>query len=339
VSARRTLAVSRRLLAGFRRDRRTLALLFVVPLVILALLGYLMRGTASEARIGVVGAGELAAALESSRQVQASPMTAPEAAGKLRSGEIAGYVVLGAGLPTIYLEGSQPSLNGAVIAAVAGAAPGPRPVLRYLYGGPSLDALDYFGAGFIGLVVFFLVYVVTSVAFLRERSSGTLERLMATPLRRIEIVLGYMVAFTAVALVQSAFVLVFSLYLLRIHNAGNVGLIFLFEALLALAAVNTGIFLSGFARTEFQAVQFIPLVVLPQVLLSGIVFPVLTEPGPLQGLSNVLPLTYDVYGLRDVMVKGFGLEHGALQLDLAVVGAFAVLMLLAAGATLRRRIA
>lgn len=334
MSRRRTLAVTRRGLAGFRRDRRTLALLFVVPLVVLGLLGYLMRGGATDVKVGVVG-GHLAL----SSSVTAREMSAAEADRELRSGEIAGYVVIGAGHPDVYLEGSQPALNAAVIGALESASPGRRPAVHYLYGGPSLDTLDYFGAGFIGLVVFFLVYVVTSVAFLRERSSGTLERLMATPLRRLEIVLGYMLAFTAVAVAQSVFVLLFSLYALRIHNSGNVGLIFVFEALLAVAAVNTGIFLSGFARTEFQAVQFIPLVVLPQVLLSGIVFPVITEPGPLQLLSNVLPLTYDVYGLRDVMVKGLGLESGGLQLDLAVVAGFAVLMLLAAGATLRRRVA
>ena len=339
MSARRTLAVTRRVLAGFRRDRRTLALLFVVPLVILALLGYLMRGAGSDVKIGVVGGGPLAAALGASTKVDAKPMTASQAQAALRSGSIAGYLSLDPALPAVYLEGSQPSLNDDVLAALAAAVGGPRPAIHYLYGGPSLDTLDYFGAGFIGLVVFFLVFVVTSVAFLRERSGGTLERLMATPLRRLEIVFGYTLAFTAVALVQSLFVLLFSLYALRIHNSGNVGVIFLFEALLAIAAVSTGIFLSGFARTEFQAVQFIPLVVLPQVLLSGIVFPVITEPAPLQVLSNVLPLTYDVYGLRDVMVKGAGLGSGGLQLDLAVVAAFAVVMLLAGGATLRRRIA
>jgi ABC-2 type transport system permease protein len=93
-----------------------------------------------------------------------------------------------------------------------------------------------------------------------------------------------------------------------------------------------------FARTEFQAVQFIPLVIVPQVLLSGILFPVGTEPGPLQYVSNVLPLTYAVYGLRDVMLKGSDLLSPALQLDALVVLAFAILMVLAATATLRRRL-
>src|SRR6202043_2271520 len=196
-----------------------------------------------------------------------------------------------------------------------------------LYGGPRFDTLDYFGAAFIGLVVFFLVFVITAVAFLRERGQGTLERLMASPLRRAEIVLGYMLGFTVLALVQSAEVLAFSLLVLHVHNVGNVALIFLLEALMAIAAVNLGIFLSMFARTEFQAVQFIPLVIVPQVLLSGILFPVSTEPKPLQYISDALPLTYAVSGLRDVMLKGADLTWPALQLDAGVVAAFCVLVI------------
>jgi ABC-2 type transport system permease protein len=108
---------------------------------------------------------------------------------------------------------------------------------------------------------------------------------------------------------------------------------------MAIAAVNLGIFLSMFARTEFQAVQFIPLVIVPQFLLSGILFPVSSEPKPLQILSDVLPLTYAVNGLRDVMVRGADLTSGSLQLDVGVVLGFVVLLVLAAVATLRRRIA
>jgi ABC-2 type transport system permease protein len=94
-----------------------------------------------------------------------------------------------------------------------------------------------------------------------------------------------------------------------------------------------------FARTEFQAVQFIPLVIVPQVLLSGVVFPISTEPGWLQYFSNVLPLTYAVNGLRDVMLKGSGLDAPSVQLDTAVVVGFTLLLIAAAAATLRRRIA
>jgi ABC-2 type transport system permease protein len=94
-----------------------------------------------------------------------------------------------------------------------------------------------------------------------------------------------------------------------------------------------------FARTEFQAVQFIPLVIVPQMLLAGIIFPISTEPGPLQALSRVLPLTYAVEGLRNIMIKGADLSWSSLQLDVGVVLGFCVLVIFAGAATLRRRIA
>lgn len=360
----RVRAVTRRILSQFRHDRRTLGLLFVVPLVILALLGYLLRGGAGHTAMGVVNldqgpiGGRIADSLVHSSRVNASQMDAATAEAKLTDGAIAGYVVLpsdlsakavsgGALSPEVHLEGTQPApdadviqaLNQALISALAGSGPKLTPKISYLHGGSGLDTLDYFGPAFIGLVIFFLVFVVTSVSFLRERSQGTLERLMASPLRRGEIVLGYMLGFGLVALVQSLLVLVFALTVLRIHNEGNVLLVFLLEALLAIGAVNLGIFLSMFARTEFQAVQFIPVVLLPQVLLSGILFPISSEPGPLQYISNVLPLTYAVYGMRDVMLKGARLGSSGLLLDLGVAVLFAAAMIVLASTTLRRRVA
>src|SRR6266704_6435204 len=364
MSGRRVGAITKRILQQFRRDHRTLGLLFGAPLVILALLGYLLRGGGDVPRMGVVNldggplGGIVASTLMSSKTVSASSLAQADAEGKLRSGDIAGYVLLPSDFsvkaqqsrliaPEIHLEGSQPGLSQSILQAVsqsfvglAGQSGGSPFAARitFLYGGPSFDTLDYFGAAFIGLVVFFLVFVITAVAFLRERGQGTLERLMASPLRRAEIVLGYMLGFTVLALVQSAEVLAFSLLVLHVHNVGNVALIFVLEALMAIAAVNLGIFLSMFARTEFQAVQFIPLVIVPQLLLAGIIFPVSSEPKALQYLSDVLPLTYAVNGMRDIMVKGADLTWSSLQLDAAVVAGFCIALIAAGTATLRRRL-
>ncbi len=363
MSGHRVAAITRRLLQGFRRDRRTLALLFVAPLVILGLLGYLIRGSTASPAVGIANEDQgplgamFASALERSSLITATTIQASDGDAKLKDGSLVAYIVFPADFssraqagtvgPEVHLEGSQPGTSAPVLQALqqalaSVAATGPvhfEPQVHYLYGGPGFDTLDYFGAAFIGLIVFFLVFVITIVAFLNERSQGTLERLMASPLRRGEIVLGYMLGFTVLALIQSAEVLVFSLAVLKVHNQGNVILIFTIEALMALTAVNLGIFLSMFARTEFQAVQFIPLVIVPQVLLSGILFPVSTEPRPLQVVSDVLPLTYAVNGLRDVMVKGADLTWASLQLDAGVVAGFCVLLIVAGVATLRRRIA
>lgn len=371
MSAQRVRAITVRLLRQFRRDRRTLALLFLAPLLILSLLGYLLRGGGSVPAIAVVNQDQgplgllVDRELHASKLVSAADTSLAEADAELHDGSIAGYVRFPTDFsqralqghviePFIRLEGSQPDLSQTVLqavtsaftsvaaqAAAAGSAQAIRfaPLVSSLYGGPGFDTLDYFGAGFIGLVVFFLVFVITAVAFLRERGQGTLERLMASPLRRGDIVLGYMAGFTVLALIQAVEVLVFSLLVLHVHNQGNVGLLLLMEALMAIGAVNLGIFLSMFARTEFQAVQFIPLVIVPQVVLSGIVFPVVTEPGPLRVISSVLPLTYAVGGMRDIMVKGADLSWPALQADYAVVLGFCLLVIVAGALTLRRKIA
>jgi ABC-2 type transport system permease protein len=365
MSWHRIAAITNRLLHQFRRDRRTLALLFVAPIVILGLLGYLMRGSATAPNVGIANEDQgplgamITSALEHSTTISATTINAADGDSRLKDGSLVAYIVFPSDFsqkaqqstiaPEVHLEGSLPGTTSTVLQAfqqaigTLSAGPGAalhfQPQLHYLYGGSGFDLLDYFGAAFIGLIVFFLVFVITTVSFLRERSQGTLERLMASPLRRGEIVIGYMLGFTVIALVQSAEVLVFSLAVLKVHNQGNVLMIFGLEALMAVGAVNLGIFLSMFARTEFQAVQFIPLVVVPQFILSGILFPVATEPRALQVVSDVLPLTYAVSGIRDVMIKGADLTWPSLQLDTGVVAGFCVLLIVAGVATLRRRIA
>jgi ABC-2 type transport system permease protein len=366
MSRHRIAAITRRLLQGFRRDRRTLALLFVAPIVILGLLGWLMRGSSSTPTVGIANEDSgplgavIASSLENSSKITTTRIASAEGEAKLKDGSLDAYIVFPADFsqqaqsgniaPQVNLEGSQPGLNAPVLQALQEATVAAasqvtgrnvhfQPNVVYLYGGPEYDTLDYFGAAFIGLAVFFLVFVVTIVSFLNERTQGTLERLMASPLRRGEIVIGYMLGFSVLALIQSIEVLVFALGILRIQNQGSVALIFGMEALMAIAAVNLGIFLSMFARSEFQAVQFIPLVIVPQVLLSGIIFPVSSEPQFLQYVSNVLPLTYAVNGMRDIMVKGADLTSQSLQLDFAVIVGFSVLLIAAGTATLRRRVA
>jgi ABC-2 type transport system permease protein len=369
MSLRRTLAITARLMAQFRHDPRTLAILFVTPLLVLTLFALLFRADVPDPRVGVIVDGSdafstnLAEALDESDAITAVRLTEdddPEAL--VRDGSIDAYIVIptiatGPNTIQVVVEGTDPRVSATVPAALQTAVleglsqaletlpsrlmePELSVDVRSVYGGDEgLDTLDLFGGPFIGLLVFFLVYVVTSVSFLRERSLGTLERLMASPLRRAEIVLGYMLGFMVVALVQSAEVLLFGLLVLDLYNAGSIWLLFGIEVLLALGAVNLGILLSTFARTEFEAVQFIPLVIVPQLLLSGLIVPVSSEPEWLQVVSNVLPLTYAVNALQEVMLRGADLSSAAVQRDLAVLAGFCVLVIGAASLTLRREVA
>jgi ABC-2 type transport system permease protein len=369
MSLRRTFAITRRLLSQFRHDRRTLAILFVAPVFILWLFSLLFSGQSNPANLAVVNrdSGPLGAAivgeLESSTLVIVTTPSEADAAAQLEDGSVNAYLLLPADLSAgamsgtlrlaLQVRGTDPGAESAAARALSEALPGaiarlvpegsftPPTIdveVSNLFGGDSVDTIDLFGSPFIGLLVFFLVYLVTSVAFLRERSQGTLERLMASPLQRSEIVLGYMIGFTLIALVQSAEVLLVGITVVGIDNAGNLLLVFGIEALLAWGAINLGIFLSTFARSEFQAVQFIPLVIVPQILLSGVLVPVSSEPDWLQVVSNVLPLTYAVEGLKAVMLEGRGLESTTVLVDIGVLAGFAVLTLVAASATLRRTV-
>jgi len=168
---------------------------------------------------------------------------------------------------------------------------------------------------------------------------GTLERLMASPVSKIEIALGYMLGFTTFALVQSLMVLLFTIFVLQIHYSGNLLLVFLIEVIITVGSVNMGIFLSTFARNELQVIQFIPLVIVPQFLLSGVIWPFDEMPVLLQAIGRVLPLTYANDAMRSVMIKGFGMSDFGLLTDLAILTVFAALQIWLATLTLRREIA
>ena len=196
------------------------------------------------------------------------------------------------------------------------------------------SVLDRIAPALLAVFVLFFVFVLTGVSFLRERAQGTLERLLATPVRRADILVGYMLGFLIFATLQSVVILLFTILVLRIDYQGGIWQVVAVLMLLIVVAVSMGIFISTFARNEFQVVQFIPVVLAPQIFLSGVIIPVDQMPWVLQRISQVLPLTYAVEGLTEIMLKGKGL--GDVIVDLAVLAAFGVALLAAAAATLRR---
>ena len=207
-------------------------------------------------------------------------------------------------------------------------------LLRYLFDAQP-HVFDRVGSTMLGIFPFITMFVVTSVTMLRERVTGTLERLMTMPIAKLDILLGYALAFALVAIVQSTVVSLISFGLLDLHVAGS------HVAVIALAVGNAtlgmalGLFASAFARTEFQAVQFMPAIVFPQVLLSGLFVPRADMARWLQLLSDVLPLTYAYDALARVTL---GLELGGrFTLDVSVTIGATLLALALGAATLRRR--
>ncbi|MET9327517.1 ABC transporter permease [Tsukamurella sp. NPDC003166] len=189
----------------------------------------------------------------------------------------------------------------------------------------------------LGVLPFALMFIVTSIAMQRERVSGTLERLLTTPLAKADLLLGYAVAFSLAATVQAAVATAVAVYLLGMGTAGSVWLVVLIAVVDAWLGVALGLLFSAFARTEFQAVQFMPIVVVPQLFLCGLFVPHDAMPGWLQGIADVLPMTYAVQALQEVGANAS--PTGTMWTSLAVVAGFAVAALALAAATLQRRVA
>jgi ABC-2 type transport system permease protein len=194
--------------------------------------------------------------------------------------------------------------------------------------------LDYIAPALLATLALFFGFLLTGISFLRERSQGTLERLMASPVSRLDIVLGYMLGFFLFALLQTLIIVLFTIYALDVQYKGDLWQIFVFQIIVLIGAINLGIFISAFARNEFQMVQFIPLIILPQVFLCGLLWDVDKMNDVLQWIAKFLPLTYAVEGMRDIMLNGKSLLD--VGFDLAVLAAFAVGISIITALTLRR---
>ena len=202
-----------------------------------------------------------------------------------------------------------------------------------------LPAHDFatFGPPLLGIFPLLIMFLITSVTTLRERSGGTLERLLSMPVAKADIVGGYALAFGVLGALQAVVVAGFSFWVLGLAAAGpgwQLGLLAVVQALLGTAL---GLFVSAFAATEFQAVQFMPAVLIPQLLLCGLIVPVAALPTVARWIADVLPLTYAMNAVREVM--RFDHPTAAFWSNLAIVGLFVVALLVAGAATLRRRTA
>jgi ABC-2 type transport system permease protein len=199
---------------------------------------------------------------------------------------------------------------------------------------PDLSTLNYIAPALLATIALFFSFLITGISFLRERSQGTLERLMATPASQLDIVIGYLLGLSVFALLQTLIAFFFTVYALGVSYHGDLWQILIFQFVIIIGSVNLGIFTSTFARNEFQVIQFIPLIIIPQVFLGGVLWPVEQMPQYLQWLSNILPLTYAVSGLRDIMLSGKSLLD--VGLDLSVLVGFTLLTSILAALTTRR---
>jgi len=196
------------------------------------------------------------------------------------------------------------------------------------------ETFDRVGGPLVGIFPFVLMFVITSITMLRERTTGTLERLMTLPISKLDLLLGYGLAFALVATVQALITATVAFGLLGLDVEGSVVVVVAFAVLNALLGMSLGLFASAFAQTEFQAVQFMPAFVLPQFLLCGLLVPRDQMAPLLEWISYALPLTWAVDGLQRAVAGG---DAGRVLLDAAIVIGVTVLALALGAATLRRR--
>ncbi len=380
-------ALFRRVTQEIRRDRPSLALLFVAPVLITGLVTFILREGEEPVVDAVVvneagQVGELVvSALTPVLVEQGGSVTeighGDPGQSALREGAARALVEdktasiavilppdLGTGAsPTITLitngldptgESSQvAALQRALQTATTGALGVALPTIEHdtVYGTPSDDPMTVYAPAIVGFFAYFFVYILTGVSFLRERTGGTLERLMATPVRRLEVVSGYTLGFGLFATLQVGVLLLWTLASVQVPAigplpefsiglgipvAGNPLLAYLVVVVTALGAVSLGIFLSTFARTELQVIQFIPIVMVPQFLLSGVLFPISSLPAIVVPFTVIMPMTYAVDGLRQVFIAGADLGTTALQIDLLILTGFALLFAAIASLTIRR---
>jgi ABC-2 type transport system permease protein len=378
MNPRRLRALFLRVVQEIRRDRPSLGLLFIAPILMTGLLTFILREgdtpAVSAALVNDAGApgAVVVGALRSALEAAGVTVTGPEEAAartSVENGDTSVAIILpadlaGGGAITVLTNGLDPTgeasqlgvVEQALVTAATNVVGGTLPEIRHetVWGVPSDDPIAPFAPAIVGFFAYFFVYILTGVSFLRERTGGTLERLMATPVTRGEVVGGYTLGFGLFATIQVAILLTWALGTVHVPAIGPlpefaiglgvaVGgsplLAFLVVLLLAVGAVSLGIFLSTFARTELQIVQFIPVVLVPQFLLSGVLFPVTSLPSVLQPLVAIMPLNYAVNGLRQVFIRGADLGTSALQLDLVVLAVIAVFFAVIASLTIRRDIA
>jgi ABC-2 type transport system permease protein len=209
-------------------------------------------------------------------------------------------------------------------------------LLWWMFDGNAL-VFNRFGPPLLALFPFIVMFLVTSVTTLRERSSGTLERLLSMPLGKADLLLGYAIAFGLVALAQAALAVGLTVGLLGLEVTGPVWMLTVVAVLDAVLGTTLGLFVSAFAETEFQAVQFMPALVLPQILLCGLFVARDALPEVLDVLSDAMPLSYAVEAMQQVQSSAD--VTSTLVLDLVVVGGFVAAALGLGAATLRRRTA
>lgn len=378
----RIYAVAERLMRQLLRDRRMSVLIFVAPMLIMALLAVLLGSKGVPPKVAIQAGGTAALFLSELESLLEEPdeegegfelVDLPENVEPkeaVRQGLVDAVLVVpdrfleerASGKRSrmdLIIEGANPMRSADIFSRFRKAVPDslgglpkflpadcdphcadtiadgpPKIEMQQIYGQSIEESMDFFTPVLPPFFAFFFIFILSGMAFLRERVGGTAERLLASPLSRAELVTGYVLGFLPAGLIQATVVILFAAFFLSGPWGGWPVIVAVL--LLALVAECLGVFISAFARSEFQVFQFIPIVILPQILLAGIVWPIDTLPDWLQVIAYCLPVTYAVEAIRDVAIRGFGFLD--VWYDMAALVGFAVLTAGLAALSVRRSV-
>ena len=325
----RTIAIAKKVFKELLRDKRTFALMFIAPILIMWLLNIVFSADTTEnVRIGAVDVPtKVEEVMKNVDNVSLEGITTKEEAEKkLKDGQFDTiiyykdnkYEVTYANIDSVKTTQARQvlkaSLTGAEIKGFIETIQKVNPNLALTKQKPEITESYNYGSGdttffnkiapiVIGYISFFFVFLISGIALLKERTSGTLDRLLATPVKRSEIIFGYTISYGILAIMQTIVITLSAIYLLKIEVAGSLVYVIIVNMLLALGALALGMLLSTAAKSEFQVMQFIPLVIIPQMFFSGIVS--VENMGKVAVyISKVLPVTYSGDGLSKIVLEG-----------------------------------
>lgn len=197
---------------------------------------------------------------------------------------------------------------------------------HYLHGGKYTNYFDTISPILIAFFVFFFTFLISGISLLKERTSGTLERTLSSPIKKHEIILGYIIGYGTFAIIQTTLIVLYAIYVLQMVTEGNILLVFITNVLVSFIALTLGLLLSTFASSEFQMIQFIPLVVIPQVFFAGII-PVESMHKVLVYIAHIMPLYYAGDTIQNVMLRGYHLSDIYINW-IILIGIFLLLLVL-----------
>lgn len=307
------LSLAKRVIHQIIGDKRTLALMIFAPLLILSLI-YLLLGNTDYKPTIAIGGKNLPETLVTALKEQDANIihitddkVDPDTYLKENKKTDAVFTISQSGSSITMYEATSKSAEAVKVIrkALESLNPSMKMNTRFIYGGEGDSTFQTMGYIFLGVISFFFIFIISGMSLVKERNSGTLERMLMTPVKRRSIIGGYTIGYSVFAIIQTIIMVLFCIYILGLNSEGNVFWVIFIMLLLAIAAVASGEFISIFANSEFQVVQFIPIIIIPQIFFSGLI-PLDTLPYHLGALSYIMPIYYGCSAIKKVMIYGNG---------------------------------